>query len=193
MRRVLMTLFSSLAQRRGVPGVPGGLLAPRDRNKTLTALAGAEPVTGAATRGYEPPGTPGNLKPAAAHLVTPAHRTIASVCTAASANCSDPVARNRQGACSPPIYRPAALTARIDRAGGEGAGTVRAGRGAPPIQPSAVGQDLASAASKPWVGRQPDGQCSANSPCAAPRLVPHVTHQRAGTGAKSCATAQLCA
>jgi hypothetical protein len=39
-------LFGSLAQRRGVPGVPGGLLAPRDRNKTLTALAGAEPVTG---------------------------------------------------------------------------------------------------------------------------------------------------
>jgi hypothetical protein len=38
--------FGGLAQRR-VPGVPGRLLAPRDRNKTLTALAGAEPVTGA--------------------------------------------------------------------------------------------------------------------------------------------------
>jgi hypothetical protein len=40
-------LFGSLAQRRGFREYLGGLLAPRDRNKTLTALAGAEPVTGA--------------------------------------------------------------------------------------------------------------------------------------------------
>src|SRR5688500_10110726 len=37
-------LFGSLAQRRGFRGYLGGLLAPRDRNKTLTALAGAEPL-----------------------------------------------------------------------------------------------------------------------------------------------------
>jgi DDE superfamily endonuclease len=36
-----------LAQRRGFREYLAGLLAPRDRNKTLTALAGAEPVTGA--------------------------------------------------------------------------------------------------------------------------------------------------
>jgi hypothetical protein len=40
-------LFGRLAQRRGFRGYLAGLLAPRDRNKTLTALAGAEPVTGA--------------------------------------------------------------------------------------------------------------------------------------------------
>src|SRR5262249_3747230 len=56
-------LFGSLAQRRGVRGELGGVLAPRgraqelgglggvrarrERNKTLTALAGAEPVAGA--------------------------------------------------------------------------------------------------------------------------------------------------
>src|SRR5260370_3302616 len=40
-------LFSSLAQRRGFREYLAGLLAPRDRNKTLTALAGAEPVPGA--------------------------------------------------------------------------------------------------------------------------------------------------
>src|SRR6202167_1189861 len=40
-------VFGSLAQRRGFREYLGGLLAPRDRNKTLTALAGAEPVTGA--------------------------------------------------------------------------------------------------------------------------------------------------
>jgi hypothetical protein len=40
-------LFGSLAQRRGFRQYLGGLLAPRERNKTLTALAGAEPVTGA--------------------------------------------------------------------------------------------------------------------------------------------------
>jgi DDE superfamily endonuclease len=40
-------LFGSLAQRRGFREYLGGLLAPRDRNKTLTALAGAEPVAGA--------------------------------------------------------------------------------------------------------------------------------------------------
>jgi hypothetical protein len=40
-------LFGSLAQRRGFREYLAGLLAPWDRNKTLTALAGAEPVTGA--------------------------------------------------------------------------------------------------------------------------------------------------
>src|SRR5256884_6861612 len=40
-------LFTRVAQRRGFRESLAGLLAPRDRNKTLTALAGAEPVTGA--------------------------------------------------------------------------------------------------------------------------------------------------
>jgi DDE superfamily endonuclease len=43
-------LFSSLAQRRGVRDDLQGLLLPRDRNKTLTGLAGAEPSTGAQHR-----------------------------------------------------------------------------------------------------------------------------------------------
>src|SRR5213592_4343077 len=38
-------LFTRVAQRRGFREYLAGLLAPRDRNKTLTALAGAEPVT----------------------------------------------------------------------------------------------------------------------------------------------------
>jgi hypothetical protein len=40
-------LFGSLAQRRGFREYLAGLLGPRERNKTLTALAGAEPVAGA--------------------------------------------------------------------------------------------------------------------------------------------------
>src|SRR3984893_15856762 len=40
-------LFGRLAQRRGFREYLQGLLLPRDRNKTLTALAGAEPVAGA--------------------------------------------------------------------------------------------------------------------------------------------------
>jgi SRSO17 transposase len=40
-------LFSRLVQRRGFREYLTGLLAPRDRNKTLTGLAGAEPVEGA--------------------------------------------------------------------------------------------------------------------------------------------------
>ena len=40
-------LFGSLPQRRVFREYLAGLPAPRDRNKTLTALAGAEPVTGA--------------------------------------------------------------------------------------------------------------------------------------------------
>jgi hypothetical protein len=40
-------LFRSLAQRRGFRAYLQGLLLPRDRNKTLTALVGAEPVVGA--------------------------------------------------------------------------------------------------------------------------------------------------
>ena len=39
------SLFGSLGQRRSFRHYLSGLLAPRDRNKTLTALAGAEPVT----------------------------------------------------------------------------------------------------------------------------------------------------
>ncbi len=36
--------FGRLAQRQAFRTYLAGLLAPRDRNKTLTALAGAEPV-----------------------------------------------------------------------------------------------------------------------------------------------------
>jgi SRSO17 transposase len=43
-------LFLSLAQRRGFRDYLQGLLLPRDRNKTLTGLAGAEPVVGAQHR-----------------------------------------------------------------------------------------------------------------------------------------------
>jgi hypothetical protein len=46
-------LFSRLAQRRGFREYLAGLLAPRDRKKTLTALAGAEPVTGAGHRSVQ--------------------------------------------------------------------------------------------------------------------------------------------
>jgi DDE superfamily endonuclease len=44
------SLFSSLAQRRGFRDYLQGLLLPGDRNKTLTGLAGAEPITGAQHR-----------------------------------------------------------------------------------------------------------------------------------------------
>jgi SRSO17 transposase len=40
-------LFSRLAQRRGFRQYLAGLLGPRERNKTLTGLAGSEPVVGA--------------------------------------------------------------------------------------------------------------------------------------------------
>src|ERR671931_1877654 len=40
-------LFRRLAQRRGFREYLQGLLLPRDRNKTLTAIANAEPVVGA--------------------------------------------------------------------------------------------------------------------------------------------------
>jgi hypothetical protein len=43
-------LLASLAQRRGLRGYLQGLLLPRDRNKTLTALADAEPIAGAQHR-----------------------------------------------------------------------------------------------------------------------------------------------
>jgi DDE superfamily endonuclease len=43
-------LFGSLAQRRGFRDYLQGLLLPGDRNKTLTGLAGAEPITGAQHR-----------------------------------------------------------------------------------------------------------------------------------------------
>ncbi|MFI5809257.1 transposase [Streptomyces sp. NPDC051561] len=38
--------MASLAQRRGLREYLTALLAPRDRNKPLTGLAGVEPVTG---------------------------------------------------------------------------------------------------------------------------------------------------
>jgi SRSO17 transposase len=40
-------LLARLAQRRGLRAYLQGLLLPRDRNKTMTALAGAEPIVGA--------------------------------------------------------------------------------------------------------------------------------------------------
>src|SRR5919206_3517694 len=43
-------LWSSLAQRRSFRVYLQGLLLPRDRNKTLTGLAGAEPIVGAQHR-----------------------------------------------------------------------------------------------------------------------------------------------
>lgn len=46
-------LFGSLAQRRGFRDYLQGLLLPRERNKTLTALAGAEPVVGAQHPGVQ--------------------------------------------------------------------------------------------------------------------------------------------
>ena len=46
-------LFARLAQRRGFRAYLQGLLLPRDRNKTLTALAGAEPVVGAQHRAVQ--------------------------------------------------------------------------------------------------------------------------------------------
>jgi hypothetical protein len=42
-------LFGTLAQRRGFREYVQGLLLPRDRNKTLTALVGAEPIVAAQT------------------------------------------------------------------------------------------------------------------------------------------------
>jgi DDE superfamily endonuclease len=46
-------LFARLAQRRGFRAYLQGLLLPRDRNKTLTGLAGTEPVVGAQHRGVQ--------------------------------------------------------------------------------------------------------------------------------------------
>ena len=43
-------LLASVAQRRGLRDYLQGLLLPRDRNKTLTALADAEPIAGAQHR-----------------------------------------------------------------------------------------------------------------------------------------------
>jgi hypothetical protein len=45
--RTFDPLFGTLAQRRGFREYLQGLLLPRDRNKTLTALVGTEPVVGA--------------------------------------------------------------------------------------------------------------------------------------------------
>src|SRR3989440_4737567 len=46
-------LFTHVAQRRGFRDYLAGRLAPRDRNKTLPALAGAEPVAGAGHRAVQ--------------------------------------------------------------------------------------------------------------------------------------------
>ena len=46
-------LFARLAQRRGFRAYLQGLLLARDRNKTLTALAGTEPVVGAQHRAVQ--------------------------------------------------------------------------------------------------------------------------------------------
>jgi hypothetical protein len=46
-------LFTRLAQRRGLRAYLQGLLLPRDRNKTMTALAGAEPIVGAQHRAVQ--------------------------------------------------------------------------------------------------------------------------------------------
>src|SRR4051794_3955041 len=46
-------IFFSLDQRRGFREYLTGLLAPRERNKTITCLAGAEPVTGARMPGVQ--------------------------------------------------------------------------------------------------------------------------------------------
>ncbi len=45
------SVLRSPAQRRGFRAYLAGLLLPRDRNKTLTALAGAEPLVQAPSRG----------------------------------------------------------------------------------------------------------------------------------------------
>src|SRR2546423_15051651 len=45
--RTFDPLFGTLAQRRGFREYLQGLLLPRERNKTLTALVGSEPVVGA--------------------------------------------------------------------------------------------------------------------------------------------------
>ena len=47
MRPGLMIFLLAWRSGGGFREYLAGLLAPRDRNKTLTALAGAEPVTGA--------------------------------------------------------------------------------------------------------------------------------------------------
>jgi SRSO17 transposase len=47
MRPGLMTCSARWRSGGGFREYLAGLLAPRERNKTLTALAGAEPVTGA--------------------------------------------------------------------------------------------------------------------------------------------------
>jgi hypothetical protein len=48
-------LLASVAQRRGFRDYLRGLLEPRDRNKTLTGLAGAEPIAGAQHREVQRP------------------------------------------------------------------------------------------------------------------------------------------
>jgi hypothetical protein len=72
-------LFGSLAQRRGFREYLAGLLAPRDRNKMLTVLAGAEPVAGAASSGRPRACSPRGVKPAPAPPAD--HMARRSACT----------------------------------------------------------------------------------------------------------------
>ena len=81
-------LFRSLGQRRGFRDYLHGLLLPRDRNKTLTGLAGAEPIVGAQHRDGSAAavlpvrvdlGSPGGQRPAAGVAVRgPGHRAPTS-------------------------------------------------------------------------------------------------------------------
>jgi hypothetical protein len=106
---------------------------------------------------------------------------------------NDEAARNRRYACIPRLSTgrlrlPPVLTG-LAAGGRHGASCGRC------AAHSAIGggQPGPGIGSVKALSRQLDGRCSAKSPCAAPRLVPHVAHQRADARAKSCATAQLCA
>src|ERR1700758_2382413 len=59
-------LFTRMAQRRGFREYLAGLLAPRDRNKTLTVVAGAQPAAVQRLQFFlsESPGTRSGSMPA---------------------------------------------------------------------------------------------------------------------------------
>ena len=81
-------LFARLAQRRGLRAYLQGLLLPRDRNKTMTALAGAEPIATAAGGSFPAdlgaelgePGSPATALASAPHGAGtyPHHEPVAS-------------------------------------------------------------------------------------------------------------------
>lgn len=71
------------------------------------------------------------------------------------------------------------LTARSDRADGEGSDTVRADRQRAAHSAIGGGQDLPPAASNAWVGDPAADNWPGAARRAAARLVPHVAHQRA--------------